>query len=154
MIAKCVQTLGLVFALSIAGFAQLPPASASPPKADSAAFAVNDANEILAQFREALAAHSQKKLFALFDAEKMQGYHSFQDQMKSYFSRYEVIRVNVHSIQSSGENEKGTITAVFEVEVTPRYGSAVRKQAQLRFQLERSAKGWLIVDINPSGFFN
>ena len=60
MIAKCVQTLGLVFALSIAGFAQQPPASASPPKADSAAFAVNDANEILAQFREALAAHSQK----------------------------------------------------------------------------------------------
>jgi hypothetical protein len=30
----------------------------------------------------------------------------------------------------------------------------MRKQAQLRFQLERSAKGWLIVDINPSGFFS
>jgi hypothetical protein len=155
MNAKCVQTLGLVLALSIGGLTQqASTAPASPTQAESTVFTVNDANEILSQFRESLAAHSQKKLFALLDADRMQAYHSFQDQMKSYFSRYETIRVNVHSIQASGENERGVITATFEVEITPRYGSAVRKQAQLRFQLERSDKGWLIVDINPRSFFS
>jgi len=154
MIAKCVQTLGLVMALSMAALSQLAPAPAAAPQAAAAPFTVNDANEILSKFREALAAHSQPKLFALLDADRMPGYHSFEDQIKSYFSRNETIRVNVHSIQASGENDNGVITATFEVEVTPRYGSAMRKQAQLRFQLERSAKGWLIVDINPSGFFS
>jgi hypothetical protein len=154
MIASSLRILGLALALSIGGFAQQSSTPAAPPKAEAAAFSVDDANEILAQFREALAAHSQKKLFALFDADRMQDYHSFQDQMKSYFSRNEAIRVNVHSIQTSGENGVGVITAVFEVEVTPRYGSAVRKQAQLRFQLERHDKGWRVVDINPRDFFN
>jgi len=154
MIAKCVQILGLVLALSIVALTQQTAAPAAPPQANANAFTVNDANEILSRFREALAAHSQPKLFALLDADRMRGYHSFEDQIKSYFSRNETIRVNVHSIQASGENDKGVITATFEVEVTPRYASALRKQAQLRFQLERSAKGWLIVDINPSGFFS
>ena len=154
MVAKCLQILSLVLALSIAGLAQQASAPAPTPQSDATAFTVDDANEILSQFREALAAHNQRKLFALLDAERMQGYQSFQDQMKSYFSRYETIRVNVHSIQSSGENEKGIITATFEVEITPRYGSAFRKQAQLRFLLERRDKSWRIVDINPRGFFS
>jgi hypothetical protein len=154
MLAKCIQTFYLVLALSIAGFTQQAPAPTPSPKLDAAPFTVNDANVILSQFREALAAHSQRNLFALFDADRMLGFQSFQDQMKSYFSRNETIRVNVHSIQTSGEDDKGVITATFEVEVTPRYASAIRKQAQLRFQLERSAKGWRIVDINPRGFFS
>jgi hypothetical protein len=154
MIAKCVQMLGLAVALSVAGLTQQAPTPVQQPQQEATTFTVNDANEILSQFREALAAHSQKKLFALIDGDRMQGYHSFGDQIKSYFSRYETIRVNVHNIQASGEDGRGTITAVFETEITPRYESATRKQAQLRFQLERTDKGWRIVDINPRGFFN
>jgi hypothetical protein len=123
------------------------------PRSESSAFTVNDANALLAQFRSALEAHSERKLFALFDGDRMKGFLPFQDQLRGFLSRNDGIRVNVRSIQASGEGDKGVITATFEMETSSRAGIALRRQEQLRFDLTHSERGWLIVDINPRDFF-
>ena len=61
---------------------------------------------------------------------------------------------NVHSIQSSMEGEKGVITATFQMEITPRAGNIVRRETQLRIELERADQRWLIVNIDPRTFFS
>jgi hypothetical protein len=123
------------------------------PRSESSAFTVNDANAVLAQFRNALEAHSERNLSALFDGERMKGFLPFQDQLRGFLSRNDGIRVNVRSIQASGEGDKGMIAATFEMETTSRAGIALRRQEQLRFDLTHSERGWLIVDINPRDFF-
>src|SRR3569832_1527085 len=115
--------------------------SKEPAKAENSAFTVNDANTVLAKFRGALEAHSQRRLFALFDDEKMTGIVSFQDQMRGFLSRNEGIRVNIRGIQVSGEGDKGVITATFEIETTSRSKNTARRQEQLRFELRRAGQG-------------
>ena len=125
-----------------------------PQKPDSAAFSVTDANQVVALLRQALEAHSQRKFFALYDAGKMSDYLSFQDQVESFFSHNDNIRANAASIQSSMEGDKGIITATIQMELTPRVGNIVRRETQLRIELERAGQRWLIVNIDPRTFFS
>ena len=54
-------------------------------------------------------------------------------------------------MQTSQENNRGVILADFQVENELRDGGRVSsRQAQLRFELERGAKGWKIVNLDPA----
>jgi hypothetical protein len=114
------------------------------------------AAEVLGHLRDGLEGHSQRLLLAAFDAEKMDGFLSFSDQIEAYFTRYESFRLTYHILQTSQENDgRGVILADFEVENEPRGGGRIsRRQAQLRFELVYGSKGWKIVDMNPRGFFS
>jgi len=153
MKAKRMPLVMLLLAISVLATAQQEKPK-EPAKSVSNVFTVNDANTVLARFRSALEAHSQRQMFALFDGEKMTAYVSFQDQMRGFLSRNEGIRVNIRGIQASGEGDKGVITATFEIETTSRTGNASRRSEQLRLELNRTAQGWRIVDINPRSFFS
>jgi hypothetical protein len=151
MNVKRMPLVMLLLAISVVATAQQPK---EPAKSVSNVFTVNDANTVLARFRSALEAHSERQVFALFDGEKMTGYVSFQDQMRGFLTRNEGIRVNIRGIQASGDGDKGVITATFEIETTSRSGHASRRSDQLRLELNRTAQGWQIVDINPRSFFS
>jgi ketosteroid isomerase-like protein len=85
----------------------------------------------------------------------MDGYQEFEDQIDAYFTRYEGFRVTFRILQISEENDRGVILAEFQTESDPRGGGrSSRREGQLRFELERGAKGWKIVDLNPRGFFS
>jgi hypothetical protein len=127
---------------------------AAPPE-DAAAFDERAAAVVLGTIRDGLEGHSQRRLLSAFDAEKMDGFLTFEDQIEAYFTRYESFRVTLRIIQTSEENNRGVILADFQLENEPRGGGRIsRRQGQLRFELERGAKGWKIVDINPRGFFS
>ena len=80
---------------------------------------------------------------------------TFQDQIDAYFTPYETFRVSLRIIQTSEENNRGVILADFQVENEPRGGGPVStRQGQLRFELERGAKGWKIVNLDPRAFFS
>ncbi len=153
MYVKRVSLLLMLLAFTIGACAQQG-APKEAPKAENATFSVNDANGVLAQFRIALESHSERKLFALIDEEKMFGALSFEDQLRGFLSRNESIRVNIRSIQVTGADDKGVITATFEIETSSASGNAVRRQQQMQFDLARSGSGWRIVDINPRSFFS
>jgi len=123
--------------------------------ASAAAFDERAAAEVLGVIRDGLEGHSQRRLLSAFDASKMDGFLTFEDQIDAYFARYESFRVSLRIVQTSEENNRGVILAEFQVENEPRYGGSIsRRQGQLRFELERGAKGWKIVDFNPRGFFS
>lgn len=113
-----------------------------------------DVNDVLGQIRDGLEGHSQRMMLRAFDREKMNGYLAFEDQLEAFFTQYEGIRVNIRIIQSSVEGGKGVVTANFQMEATPRNGSAVRREAQLRFELEHTNNGWRVIDVSPRSFFS
>ncbi|HVJ04304.1 MAG TPA: hypothetical protein VM578_01380 [Candidatus Saccharimonadales bacterium] len=131
------------------------PDEASNEDAAAATFDERAAAQVLGTIRDGLEGHSQRLLLSAFDAEKMDGFLTFQDQIEAYFTRYEGFRVNLRIIQTSVENNRGAILAEFQLENDPRGGGRIsRREGQLRFELERGAKGWKIVDLNPRGFFS
>ncbi len=149
----------LAFVLSLAAQDSTPAPQTKKQKkenpADSAVFDERAAAAVLGAIRNGLEAHSQRRLLAAFDGDKMDGFLSFQDQIDAYFTRYESFRVTLRIVQTSEENNRGVILADFQIESEPRYGGPTySRQAQLRFELERGPKGWKIVDFNPRAFFS
>ena len=119
------------------------------------AFDERAAAAVLGTIRNGLEAHSSRLLLSAFDGDKMDGYLTFQDQIDAYFTTYQSFRVTLHIVQTSEENHRGVILADFQMESEPRDGGPIsRRQAQLRFELERGPKGWKIVDFNPRAFFS
>ncbi len=161
-----VSFLLLACVLSLAAQQQPAPATDAPPDANSApqdkkpqaanaeVFDERAATQVLGTIRDGLEGHSSRRLLSAFDADKMDGFLTFQDQIEAYFTRYEAIRVTLRIVQTSEENNRGVILADFQLENTPRDGGRVSThQAQLRFELERGAKGWKIVDLDPRSIF-
>jgi hypothetical protein len=129
--------------------------SAPPAESQAAAFDEGAAAAVLGTLRDGLEGHSQRRLLSAFDAGKMDGYLAFEDQIDAYFARYEGFRVTFRILQVSEENQRASILAEFQVENEPRGGGRwSRSEGQLRFELERGAKGWKIVDLNPREFFS
>jgi ketosteroid isomerase-like protein len=110
---------------------------------------------VLGTIRDGLESHSAHRLLSAFDADKMDGYRTFQDQIDAYFAANEGIRVTLRILQTSQEGDRGYILAAFQLENNPRNGEQLsRREAQLRFVLERGPKGWKIVDFDPREFFS
>jgi Ni/Co efflux regulator RcnB len=122
---------------------------------DSAVFSQAVANNILNDLRDGLEGHSQRLLLSAFDQDKMDGYLSFEDQIEALMQRYDSFRVHYRITQSTIEGAKGVVLVDFEMEEIPRSGGApLRRNGQLKFEMERGRKGWKIVDFNPRGFFS
>jgi hypothetical protein len=53
------------------------------------------------------------------------------------------------------EGQKGIALVEMQMEAEPRQGrgNALRRDEQIRFELERGQKGWKIVDFRPRDFF-
>ncbi len=123
---------------------------------DSAVFSEAAANSALADLRQGLEGHSQRQMLSAFDRDKMDGYLIFEEQLQALFQKYESFRVHYRILQSSIEGAKGVVLVDMQMEELPREGTvaAVRKDAQMRFELERGPKGWKIVDFRPREFFS
>ncbi len=123
--------------------------------ADTSVFSDAAANDVLGMLRDGLEGHTQRLMLSAFDADKLDGYLTFEDQIAALFQRYAAFRVHFRITQSSTEGSRGVILAFFEMEEMPAAGGApIRKANQMRFELERGRKGWRIVDFSPRSFFS
>jgi hypothetical protein len=122
---------------------------------DSAVFSQAVANSVLNDLRDGLEGHSQRLLLSAFDQDKMDGYLTFEDQIEAMFQRYDSFRVHFRISQSTIEGPKGVVLVDFELEEVPRAGGApIRRNGQVKLEMERGRKGWKIVDFNPRGFLS
>jgi len=119
-------------------------------------FSTAVANSVLNDLRDGLEGHTRRLMLSAFDADKMDGYLQFEDQIEAFFNRYESFRVYFRIVQSATEGPKGVVLVDIQLEEIPRGATAppVRKSGQMRFELERGRKGWKIVDFNPRNFFS
>lgn len=114
------------------------------------------AKDVLQQLTDGLEGHSERLMLSAFDDNKMDGYLNFEDQIEAFFQRYDSFRVHFRIDQATTEGDKGVVLVDIEMEEIPRSGNAqpVRKQDQMRFEMERGKKGWKIVDLRPRNFFS
>jgi hypothetical protein len=118
------------------------------------------AKSVLNDIRDGLEGHSPRLMESAFDADKMDGYLMFEDQLEAMFQRYSEFRVHFTLSQNSVEGSKGVILVDIEMEEVPNSTGKntnpqpLRKNGQVRFVLERGKKGWKIVDFDPRSFFS
>jgi hypothetical protein len=128
----------------------------APGDVDTAIFSEAAVNSVLNDLRDGLEGHNQRRLLSAFDADKMDGYLEFEDQIQAFFNKYESFRVHFRILQTSTEGEKGIALVDAQLEAIPRSPTSVpiRRSEQLRLELERGRKGWKIVDFRPRNFFS
>jgi hypothetical protein len=119
-------------------------------------FSTTVANRLLQDLRDGLEGHSQRRVLSAFDADKMDDYLQFEDQIAAFFNKYESFRAYFRIVQSAAEGPKGVVLVDVQLEETPRADTSppVRRNGQVRLELERGRKGWKIVDLNPRNFFS
>ncbi|MGZ4835581.1 MAG: hypothetical protein ACXVZZ_08085 [Terriglobales bacterium] len=122
---------------------------------DVAIFSQAVANSVLSDLRDGLEGHSQRLVLSAFDQDKMDGYLTFEDQIEAMMQRYDSFRVHFSITQSTIEGPKGVVLVDWQMEEIPRTGGVpIRRNGQVKFEMERGRKGWKIVDFNPRGFFS
>lgn len=99
---------------------------------------------------------NQEKVLRAFDLARMPQGQLFKQQIVSFFSHTESIRIHINLVQTSVENGKGTAEADVEMEAAPRGSEAppVHKQDRLRFTAENTPAGWRFTDVQPPTFFS
>ena len=113
------------------------------------------ANDVLGQIRDGLEGHSSRLMLGAFDPDKMDGYLSFEDQIEALFQRYDSFRVHYRISNASTEGGKGVVLVDWEMEEMPKSGgNPARRTGQIKFEMERTRKGWKVVDFNPRGIFS
>ncbi len=122
----------------------------------SEVFSTAVADNVLNKLRNGLEAHNRRLLLSAFDADKMDGYLEFEDQIEAFFNSYETFTVYFRIVQTSTDGPKGLALVDIQLEEIPRGATSppIRKDGQIRFELERGKKGWKIVDFNPRNFFS
>jgi hypothetical protein len=132
------------------------PAQTAQEKAPSRrAFDETVASRMLQQLSEALQGHSQNQFLALFDLAKMKGGPIFKQQIASFFSQTESIRVHLNLVEVAVDGDRATAAVDAEMEVEPRNGGpVVRRNERLNFVAAGAGGNWKFVDLQPRGFFS
>lgn len=148
--AKVVLVPILVMSLC-ATFLPAQTSSQNPPQQN--VFDDRAASRMLLRLSEALQGHSQKQFLALFDLGKIKEGTLFKQQIDSFFSQTESIRVHMNLVEVTAES--ATVTVDAEMEIEPRNGGpSVRRNDQLNFVAVRAGKDWKFSDLQPRAFFS
>lgn len=144
----------LIFAVQFAAGAPLQSGSQDQP--GQSAFTDDAASGLLSRITNGLESRNQTKVLAAFDLAAMPDGELFKQQIVSFMSHTENIRIHINLVQTSVEAGKGTAEADVEMEAAPRDSNAnpVHKQARLVFTAENTPAGWKFTDVQPRPFFS
>jgi hypothetical protein len=119
-------------------------------------FTVRDASRLLNQINDALINREAGKFLAAFDLAKMTDGQLFRQQVTSFISHSDSIRLHFNITETAMNGAQGTATVDAEMEAETRDGNTppVRKQAILRFVAENTSAGWKFTDVQPRSFFS
>lgn len=144
----------VVIALFCAALAytQATPAKQPPQQG---AFDAQTASRLLRQLSEALQGHSQKQFLALFDLTRMKDGTLFKQQIISFFSQTDFIRVHLNLSETAQDGDRATMAVEAEMESEPSNGGPVaRRNERLNFVAANSGGSWKFVDLQPRSFFS
>ena len=143
------------FVLAVFLFAALLPAqSKKAPAPPPSAFDDQAASQMILQLSEALQGHSQKQFLALFDLEKMKNGALFKQQITSFYSQTDSIRVHMNLGEITTEGETTTFSINAEMEIEPRNGSPAEHQNETVTFTVVNSGGWKFMDVQPRSFFS
>lgn len=125
------------------------------PEITSAEFSEPVAERLVQQLGEGLQDHNARRMLTAFDADAMEGYTNFQDQIAAFFERYDSFRVHFRIAEIRTEGAMGLVLLDFEIEEISRSSDTpVRRNERLQLEIKKGKKGWKIVDLKPRAFFS
>ncbi len=131
------------------------PSSGTTGGSDTGEFAERVVDGLLRNLREGLEGRLDRLFLSSFSSERMSGYLSFKDQVQQFFGAYDGFRVHYRIVQSRVDGTHASAIVEFQMEAIPVAGSGtpMRREQQIQLELERTQKGWKIVDVRPREFF-
>jgi hypothetical protein len=137
-------------------FCVIVPAKLAPQQQPTpSAFDEQTASRLLLQLSEALQGHSQKQFLALFDLDRMKDGALFKQQINSFFSQTESIRVHLNLADTVLDGDKANIAVDAEMEAEPSNGGALwRRDERLNFIVAKVGNSWKFIDVQPRSFFS
>ena len=146
----------LAAALPLAAQTPLPKA-ASPELSPAQSFDLSDevVRDVLTNFQRGLETHNLDRVLAVFDADAMQNYPHFRDQMTAFFRLHDSVKFRYQLLQVNETKDIGFATADVEMDAEPAdiLPTEHRRTAQMRFQLKRVGNIWKVTDLTPMDFF-
>lgn len=119
-------------------------------------FAMRDASLLMEKIARGVQSNQRDKLLSAFDLTHMSEGRIFRQQITSFLSHYDYIRVHFNLTQVAMEGDKGmaTVEAEMEADAPNVYTQPVRKHATLHFTAEPTSSGWKFIDVQPRDFFS
>lgn len=129
------------------------PASPAAPAVDLSDEVVRD---VLTNLQVGIETLDLDRVMGVFDQPNMKDYAEFHDQMVAFFRRYDSIKFRYQLLQVTSDKEAGFAIADIDMDAVPSdiLPTPQRRSTQMRFQLKRTSKGWKVIALRPSDFFN
>jgi len=111
--------------------------------------------DVLSRLQHAIEGRNLNQLLAVFDPQKPH-YADLHDQFMAFFQRYGVIQFRYQVLQVTSEKDHAFVICDIDIDATPSDESqvALRRSAQMRFQMKISPKGWKVTGFKPDDFFS
>ena len=134
----------------------LSPAALAQTAQQKSVFTARDASVLLRQINDGLVVRQSGKVLQAFDLVKMRDGALFRQQITSFLSHTDSIRMHFNITNATIDGEKGTATVDAEMEADSGDGNTppLHKQATLRFVAEHAGAGWKFTDVQPRNFFS
>ena len=118
-------------------------------------FTFTDAAKLLQRMNDALVNRQAGKFLSAFDVTKMRNGPLFKQQITSFISHSDSIRMHFNLTQVTMSGTQGAATADAELEADMgNGGEPLYKQASLHFIAEKTGTAWEFVDVQPRSFFS
>ena len=135
------------------------PEAATPadqPPAEPVDFSDEVVRDVLTNLQRGIETHDLDRVLEIFDQQNMKDYAQFRDQMVAFFRRYDSVRIRYQLLQVTPDKDQGFAVADIDMDADPSdlLPTIQRRSTQMRFQMKRVAKGWKVIALRPSDFFN
>ena len=125
------------------------------PAQQQAPFTFTDAATLLQRMNDALVNRQAGKFLSAFNLTRMQEGPLFKQQITSFISHSDSIRMHFNLTQVTMSGAQGAATADAELEAdTGNGGEPLYKQATLHFIAEKTGTAWKFIDVQPRSFFS
>jgi hypothetical protein len=111
--------------------------------------------DVFGPLQRGMEGHNLYQVLAVFDEQQMHDYAQLRDRLRSFFGQYDAMRFRYQLLQVTSEKNRGSAVADIEMEATPADESQpiLRRDIQMRFQMNLGSKGWKLVGFAPADFF-
>lgn len=122
---------------------------------DQKTFSARDAAALLNQMNNGLVNRSAGKFLAAFDLSRMDNGPLFKQQITSFISHADSIRMhfNLTSTRMNGNQGVATVDVQMEAD-TGNGGEPLHKEATLNFTAGQTGATWKCIDVQPRSFFS
>src|SRR6185437_8855187 len=118
-------------------------------------FSAHDASILLNQMNDGLLTRSAGKFLAAFDLTRMDNGQLFKQQISSFISHTDAIRMHFNLTNAGMNGGQGVASVDVQMEAdTGNSGAPLHKEATLSLVAEQAGSGWKFIDLQPRAFFS